>query len=71
MSTSTNISKISNSNPMALREIWDKFPEFFTKSEISRAQRGKFDFVKNEGNLSKISLKGMGLLVNPIPPYSY
>ena len=34
---------------MATREIWDKFPEEFTKSKISRAQRGKFNFVNFRG----------------------
>ena len=43
------MSLICTSNPMATREIWDKFPEEFTKSKISRAQRGKFNFVNFRG----------------------
>ena len=57
--------KIRTSNSMVMMEFWDKFPVFFTKLQISRAQRGKFNFVKNEGNLSQISGKGMILLINP------
>ena len=40
-----------------------KFPSFFTKSNFPRCAREIFDFVKNTGNLSQISLIAMGLLV--------
>ena len=41
------------------------FPTRFTKSEISRAKRGKFDFVNWGGKLICNLPSGMWLLVNP------
>ena len=63
--------QISTSNLMVMREIWDKFPEIFTKYKISRAQRGKFEFCKNRGKFTQISRIAMRLLVNPMHNLPY
>ncbi len=47
------------------------FPTRFTKSEISRAKRGKFDFVNWGGKLICNLPSGMWLLVNPTQEHTW